>query len=71
MTMHKATCDKCGKECRVPFKPTNNKPVYCSDCFKKDGSSSSEPRGRSDSSSDALRQINMKLDRILKALDLE
>lgn len=34
--MHKAVCSKCGKECEVPFKPTEGKPVYCKDCFMKD-----------------------------------
>ncbi|MFH1905583.1 MAG: CxxC-x17-CxxC domain-containing protein [bacterium] len=38
--MHEATCDKCGKQCEVPFKPTEGKPVYCSDCFEKTGNSS-------------------------------
>jgi len=33
--MHKATCSDCGKECEVPFKPTEGRPVYCQDCFKK------------------------------------
>ena len=33
--MHKATCSECGKECEVPFKPTEGKPVYCRDCFAK------------------------------------
>ena len=33
-SMHKAVCDKCGKDCEVPFKPTGDKPVFCSDCFK-------------------------------------
>ena len=32
---HKATCTKCGKECEVPFKPTEGKPVYCSDCYRE------------------------------------
>ncbi len=32
---HKAVCSDCGKECEVPFKPTNGKPVYCRECFKK------------------------------------
>ncbi len=32
--MHKAICDKCGKECEVPFRPTSGKPVYCSNCFE-------------------------------------
>jgi len=33
--MHKATCSDCKKECEVPFKPTEGKPVYCRDCFSK------------------------------------
>ncbi len=31
---HQAVCAKCGKTCEVPFKPTGDKPVYCSECFK-------------------------------------
>jgi CxxC-x17-CxxC domain-containing protein len=33
--MHKAVCADCGKECEVPFKPTEGRPVYCRDCFAK------------------------------------
>ena len=33
--MHKAVCSECKKECEVPFKPTEGKPVYCRDCFSK------------------------------------
>ncbi len=32
--MHTATCSDCGKECNVPFKPTQGKPVYCRDCYQ-------------------------------------
>jgi CxxC-x17-CxxC domain-containing protein len=32
--MFSATCSSCGREARVPFRPTNGKPVYCSDCFR-------------------------------------
>jgi len=32
--MHKAVCSDCKKECEVPFKPTEGKPVYCRDCFQ-------------------------------------
>jgi CxxC-x17-CxxC domain-containing protein len=32
--MFPATCSKCGRETEVPFRPTNGKPVYCSDCFR-------------------------------------
>lgn len=33
--LHKATCSECGSDCDVPFKPTEGKPVYCRDCFRK------------------------------------
>jgi CxxC-x17-CxxC domain-containing protein len=33
--MHKAICSECGKECEVPFKPTEGKPVYCRECYQK------------------------------------
>lgn len=33
--MFAATCAKCGKETQVPFKPSGDRPVYCSDCFSK------------------------------------
>lgn len=33
--MHKATCAECGQECEVPFKPTEGKPVYCKECYRK------------------------------------
>ncbi|HMK46364.1 MAG TPA: CxxC-x17-CxxC domain-containing protein [Methanocella sp.] len=33
--MHKATCSDCGKECEVPFKPAEDRPVYCRDCLPK------------------------------------
>ena len=26
-------CANCGKEARVPFQPSNDRPVYCSECF--------------------------------------
>ena len=32
--MFAATCSRCGRETEVPFRPTNGKPVYCSDCFR-------------------------------------
>lgn len=34
--LHGATCNKCGKACQVPFRPTGVRPVFCRDCFKKD-----------------------------------
>lgn len=35
--MHQAVCSSCGKNCSLPFKPNGRKPVYCSDCFQKNG----------------------------------
>lgn len=32
--MHDAICDNCGKSCQVPFRPTQGKPVFCSNCFE-------------------------------------
>ncbi len=34
--MHETICSDCGQRCEVPFKPTNKKPVYCSNCFRKE-----------------------------------
>jgi CxxC-x17-CxxC domain-containing protein len=31
--MFSATCATCGREAQVPFRPSGEKPVYCSDCF--------------------------------------
>ena len=28
-----AICANCGKEAKVPFKPREDRPVYCSECF--------------------------------------
>ncbi|MFH1396640.1 MAG: CxxC-x17-CxxC domain-containing protein [archaeon] len=71
------TCDKCHKQCEVPFKPTSDKPVYCSDCFRQTegrsggDSRSSGSRDRNGGSSRTLEEINQKLDKIIKALDLD
>lgn len=73
-TMHEVTCDKCGERCEVPFKPTAGKPVYCNDCFRKDGNSGSRdrPSGSRDKPNQfakELEQINRKLDKILEAIE--
>lgn len=48
-TFTKAVCAECGQECEVPFRPTGDRPVYCSDCFsaRKDsgGGFSREEKG--------------------------
>lgn len=37
MELHHAVCATCGKDCEVPFRPTGDRPVYCRDCFAKQG----------------------------------
>lgn len=80
--MHKTVCSSCGKNCEVPFKPTGSKPVYCNDCFKKNGGGDSRrfqnrnPRRpnfdrRNESrpqNNEQFEIINRKLDKMLKML---
>jgi CxxC-x17-CxxC domain-containing protein len=33
--MFPAVCAECGKGTQVPFEPRGDKPVYCSDCYRK------------------------------------
>ena len=36
------TCADCGDECQVPFVPKNDRPVFCSDCFRNNKPRDSE-----------------------------
>ena len=33
--MFPVRCAECGKDTEVPFQPRGDRPVYCSDCFRK------------------------------------
>ncbi|MDA0987939.1 MAG: zinc-ribbon domain containing protein [Chloroflexi bacterium] len=33
--MHPVVCAECGKNTTVPFQPRGDRPVYCSDCFSE------------------------------------
>jgi len=33
--MFPVKCAECGKDTEVPFEPRGDKPVYCSDCYRK------------------------------------
>ena len=53
------TCADCGQECEIPFVPKHDRPVYCSDCFKRN-----KPRGLDDQRHDTYqRQDNQDFDR--------
>jgi CxxC-x17-CxxC domain-containing protein len=67
--MNEVTCDKCGERCVVPFKPTGDKPVYCSKCFRnnKDSASTSNINPYAGE----FEKINRKLDRIMDAMSIK
>lgn len=73
-SMHQAICDDCGKECQVPFKPSGDKPIYCSDCFGKHGGGASRPnkfggdRDRRPRFEDRPANTDSKEKEILKAI---
>ncbi|MDD3647761.1 MAG: hypothetical protein PHS44_04675 [Candidatus Dojkabacteria bacterium] len=56
--MFEAVCDECGNNCQVPFKPSGNKPVYCSRCVEKQ--SGGQPRGPRDRNFDRRRDYGDK-----------
>ena len=33
--MFDSICANCGKPCKVPFRPQEDRPVYCHECFSK------------------------------------
>ena len=37
--MYTVTCSACGKEAEVPFRPREDRPVYCRECFEAQKSS--------------------------------
>jgi CxxC-x17-CxxC domain-containing protein len=81
--MHPATCADCGNQCEVPFKPTGEKPVFCSNCFEGGGRVQSRPsrepsrprfddKSKSNEDHQAIKsqidRLESKLDKILKIL---
>jgi CxxC-x17-CxxC domain-containing protein len=74
--MFDAVCSECGKDCKVPFKPTTGKPIYCSECFekhdKKDSRDRKPRRSYDNKSSDIntklLKSIDSKLDYVIETL---
>src|SRR3989344_2908023 len=63
--MHQAICSECGNKCEVPFRPTGDKPVYCSQCFGKVNKPSAQTP---DQFKQQFETLNSKLDKILQAL---
>lgn len=63
--MHDATCAKCGKSCQVPFRPVAGKPVYCNDCFDKDGGKGGRDSGEIMTQ---LKMLNSKIETLIRTL---
>jgi CxxC-x17-CxxC domain-containing protein len=40
---YEATCDGCHAKCDLPFRPNGSKPVYCRECFRKEGDVPQQP----------------------------
>lgn len=70
--MNRVECDRCHKSCEVPFVPSGNKPVLCSDCFRRKGHFDRDNnKTKVDSvSQEVLQEINEKLDEIMRALHI-
>lgn len=78
--MFKAVCDECGNKCEVPFKPSSDKPIYCSDCFerkegnkrrgdgRRDGRSGGDRRGLNKQILNELSSLNNKMDKLIEIL---
>ena len=98
VTMHKAVCDECHKNCEVPFRPSGDKPIYCNECFggkkggddrgpRKDFGNDRAPKrefndrpapasfakpapvGLGDEMKNQFKEINVKLDRLVTAIE--
>lgn len=81
--MHRAVCDECGNNCEVPFRPSKDKPIYCSECFeRKEGGDSGRSgrrdyvRSRGDDRDNTNKQmleqltaLNTKLNKILAVIE--
>jgi CxxC-x17-CxxC domain-containing protein len=74
-----AICDECGKACKLPFVPSTDKPVYCSECFEMRGersglrsvASSGDGNREIREIKDQIISLNVKLEKIMTALNIK
>lgn len=79
--MFDAICGNCGKACQVPFRPSGDRPVLCSDCFRKSGGPErsegrdfsrprfeNRPRPEGPNYNQQFDALNQKLDKIIQLL---
>ncbi|MBU4421869.1 hypothetical protein L6259_01030 [Candidatus Parcubacteria bacterium] len=70
--MHDAICDKCGKDCQVPFRPTGDKPIFCDKCFGK-GEAATFGKGEntskgSNETAEQIKALSAKIDKLMEIL---
>ena len=70
--MHDAICDKCGKNCQVPFRPTGDKPIFCDKCFGKGegatfGKGGNTSKG-SNETAEQIKALSAKIDKLMEIL---
>lgn len=61
--MFKAVCASCGQSCDVPFRPSGDRPVYCSRCFDEKGRPDSRSSGGLDLRRSDFRDRSERRDR--------
>ena len=69
--MFDAVCDDCGNDCKVPFRPSGEKPIFCSNCFgdkKGNGERNREQAPAQPQQNAQFELLNTKLDKILQML---
>lgn len=68
LKMHDVICDKCKKNCQVPFRPTEGKPVYCSECFRNEENGGTSTRVDNSINDYQFEKLNQKLDTQLEII---
>ena len=61
------TCADCGRECKIPFVPKHDRPVYCSECFKHNKPRYSDDQRRDNSRSRDGRRNESRSPRLEKS----
>jgi len=65
--MFKAVCAECDSDCEVPFRPTGDKPIYCSECFSNQGNSK-QSSGNSNEVMTEIKSLHAKIDELISLL---
>jgi len=67
--MFYAVCDECGDDCEVPFRPSKDKPIFCSKCFESVGGKNKKGGNNDGVSNEKFEELNSKVDKMMGILD--